>query len=280
MESRSSSKLALLYLLSAALLWSIGGLFIRLVELNPFAIAGIRSGIAACSLGVCCRSFKFTGSQAQIGSAIAYASTVFFFVLGIQWTTVATTCFLQYTAPLYIALFSRCFLNEPLKRLDWISMALVFPGITLFFLDRLEISHLKGNICSLISGISLAWVTLFLRKQKESSSMESLILGNILCFLLCTPFYFEKWPTFHDWTCLLILGIFQLGLSYWFYAQALKYVNAIEAILIPIIAPVLNPLWVLLFLGEVPGFWSLCGGVLVLGTVTFRSILFLKNNKH
>jgi drug/metabolite transporter (DMT)-like permease len=70
---------------------------------------------------------------------------------------------------------------------------------------------------------------------------------------------------------LLALGVFQLGLPYVLYATAIKYVTALEATLILLLEPVLNPLWVMLALSERPGHWAILGGALVLGAVLARA---------
>ncbi len=79
-------------------------------------------------------------------------------------------------------------------------------------------------------------------------------------------------PPAGDWVYLLLLGIFQLGLSYILYAEAIKHITALSSILIAMIEPILNPLWVLLIIGEVPGSWAVVGGVIILGTVTLRAV--------
>jgi drug/metabolite transporter (DMT)-like permease len=56
------------------------------------------------------------------------------------------------------------------------------------------------------------------------------------------------------------------------YSKAIPHVRAIEAVLIPILEPVLNPIWVLVFVGEVPSGWALLGGVIVLGAVMARGL--------
>jgi drug/metabolite transporter (DMT)-like permease len=75
---------------------------------------------------------------------------------------------------------------------------------------------------------------------------------------------------------LIFLGVVQLGLSYVFYSEAIKHVSALEAILIPGIEPILNPIWVFLMLGEAPGKWALVGGFVVLVSVTLRSLIAVR----
>ena len=100
--------------------------------------------------------------------------------------------------------------------------------------------------------------------------MESVLLGNILAGIATLPFMFQSMPSARSWLGLVLLGTIQLGLAYVFYATAVKHISAIESALIPVIEPLFNPIWVLLFVGEAPGLWTIIGGVLVVGGVTGR----------
>ena len=260
-----------------ALLWSLGGLLIKLIEWNPMAIAGTRSALAALMILLFLRRPLLTWTFAQVGGAIAYAATVLLYVVANKLTTAANTILLQYTSPVYVALFGTWFLRERASVKDWVAIMIVLGGISLFFMDRLSPEGFWGNICALTSGVSFAWLTLFLRKQKSGSPLESVLLGNIITTLICIPFMFESIPRdLTNWGPLLVLGILQLGVSYILYSKAIKRVTALEAVLITMIEPILNPLWVFLVVGETQGPWSFVGGVIVLSTVVLRGILVVR----
>jgi drug/metabolite transporter (DMT)-like permease len=87
---------------------------------------------------------------------------------------------------------------------------------------------------------------------------------------------FGSMPDARSWIGLVFLGVIQLGLSYVLYSKAIKHVTAIEAILVPGIEPILNPIWVFLILGERPGKWALIGGFIVLISVTLRSLIAIR----
>ncbi len=262
---------ALAFLILTAVLWSMGGLLIKLIEWNPLAIAGARSLIAAVMMLAYRLIFlgkpDFRFSTPRIGGAVAYVATVVLFVSATKMTTAANAILLQYTAPAYIAVLGAVFLNEKTTRLDWLTIALAFGGMGLFFLDRLSVGNVIGNIFAALSGLTFSVMVIFLRAQKDQSPLDSLILGNILTALVCLPFYFQGSPGWGNWGIAVLLGVFQLGLSYIFYSEAIRHVRALDGILVPIVEPILNPLWVLLFLGEVPGPWAILGGFIVLGSV-------------
>ncbi len=259
-------------LVAVAVLWSSGGVLIKLIEWNPLAIAGMRSAITAVLIMIVVRKPKFSFSSVQIGGAICFMGTVLCFVSATKLTTAANAILLQYTAPIYTALFARRFLGEETSWVDWITIAVVLGGVALFFLDDLTIGGYYGNILALVSGVSHAWLGLFLRKQRKVSTYESILLGNILTAAIGLPFMFGASLSAADWTGLALLGVFQLGFSYILYAYAIKQVQALDAMLIFMIEPILNPIWVYFVVGESPGRWAIVGGAVVIVSVTLRSI--------
>ena len=268
----SIERRAIVLLFLTAVLWSLGGLLIKWVNWSAMAIAGMRSAIAAVVFWVYLRRPKFDWSFAQLGGAVAYSSTVVLFVLANKMTTAANAIILQYTAPIYVALFGSWFLGERTTKGDWLTILTVMGGMVLFFLDDLSTGNFYGNLLAILSGMSFAAMVLFLRKQKTGSPMESVFLGNIITAGLGLPFYFQSAPEVTGWIGLLLLGIFQLGFPYIFYTLAVPGVTALQAVLIPVIEPLLNPVWVLLFMGETPGPWAILGGLVVLVAVTLRCL--------
>jgi drug/metabolite transporter (DMT)-like permease len=217
---------------------------------------------------------RFTGSVAQIGGAVAYAATVLLYVVAVKMTTAANAILLQYTAPIWVALFSAWFLSEKVRRLDWAAVSLSIVGMTLFFREGLASASLVGDLLALLSGVTIAWMTLFLRKQKDGSPLESVLLGNILAALFGLPFIVSgPLPDAQGWLGLLLLGVLQLGISYVLYSAAIRHVTAFDAILFSTLEPLLNPVWVLLLLGERPGIWALVGGALVVLAITGRGLI-------
>ncbi len=266
---------AVILLVCTAVLWSTSGILIKLVDWNPVAIAGIRSAVAALLMWAYVKRPHFTWSAAQIGGAVAYAATVILFVVANKMTTSANVILLQYTAPIYVAIFGHLLLGEKTTRMDLVAIIMVFLGMGLFFKDELSPGAFWGNILAVLSGVTFALVAVLLRMQKQGSPIESVILGNILAAIIAIPFMTGPYPDIKGWVVLVFMGLFQLGLSYILYSNALIHVTAMEGILIPLIEPVLNPIWVLIFTGEKPGIWALVGGVLVLIAVTTRSIIMV-----
>lgn len=268
---------SVLLLVIAALCWSLGGLLIKYVTWSPLAVAGGRGFIAAVFLLLTNRGLRFHFSRDQVIGAIGYAACTVTFCTATKLTTAANAILLQYTAPVWVALFGAWFLGERATRADWATIVAVLLGMGLFFADSLELSHVAGNLIAVLSGVCFAGMTMALRRQKNSSATESIILGNLLAFAIGL-WWIVRSPMLpaDGWAALLTLGVVQLGVSYWLYARAIKHVTALEAVLIPVIEPILNPVWVLLWSGERPSAWALVGGVIVLGAVTLRAAVSVR----
>lgn len=264
---------AILLLIAAAVLWSSAGVLIKWVSLPALSVAGFRSAIALPVLLLFFGRRAVNFSVAQIVGGISYAATVTLFVSATKLTTSGNAILLQYTAPLYVALLSGWLLHERTRWFDWAAVVAVLCGMSLFFMDRLSAGGLTGNIMAVCSGFSFACLIIAMRSQKEASPAGSAILGNLLTVLICLPWMIESPPGGADGIGLAMMGVFQLGLAYVCYSVAIRNVTAMEAILIPVLEPLLNPLWTFLFIGERIGPWALSGGAVVLLSVLFRGFM-------
>ena len=235
-------------------------------------ISGMRGAIAAIFLLLAFRPKKWQINRYMIGGALAYALCITSFVLANKWTNAANAILLQYTAPVHVAVFAYWFLGEKPLRIDWAAIAMVLVGMVLFFADDLSLSGMWGNLAGLISGVGFAWIALLLRKQKDADPVQSIILGNLIAAAIAVPFMFGKAPTAMGWVGLVLLGVIQIGLAYALFSIAIRYVTALEALLISTLEPILNPVWVFLLLGEQPGRLAIFGGCVIIAAVLLRSL--------
>lgn len=262
---------AALYLVITAILWSTGGFMIKGVDWSPMAVAGVRSLIAAFVMWIAFRKERLTFSKTQWGGALAECATVVLFVYATKLTTAANAILLQYTAPVYVALLGAWLLKEKTTVKDWLTIALVFVGMLFFFGDKVSPGGMLGNLCAIASGISFAFLYIFSRMQKNQSPHGSILLGNLLTFIISLPFLGGLSFSLLNILSILFLGVFQLGISYVLYTYAIKQVNALDAILITTIEPLLNPIWVFFIIGEQPGMFALIGGSIVLASILLRA---------
>ena len=267
-----------IFLMLAAAFWSFGGLWIKLITLDSLVIAGGRSAIAAVMIALLARgaSWKKPTPAVWFG-AIAYAGTVLLFVSATKLTTAANAILLQYTAPIYVALLSPLPLKERITRLDWLTVAAVMVGMSFFFMDQLSPDGMVGNLLAIVSGVFFALTVIALRRDHtRGASLQMVLVGNIITALVGLPFAVGVAPQGNDLLYLALLGIVQLGFGYILFVRGVGSVSAIEGALIPMLEPLLNPIWVMLFYGERPSLLSICGGFFVIAAVTVRGLYLAK----
>jgi len=267
---------AILAVAACALLWSTGGLFVKLIDWNPFAIAGIRSLIGGLVILAFLRRPVFTWSFAQVAGGVCYAACMIGFVAANKLTTAANAILLQYTAPIWAAILGWAFLKESVSRRDWAAMAAVVGGMVLFFMDSLTLGGMQGNLVAILSGIFFAGAMVAFRAQKDGSSRESILLSHAIAFLVSIPFLFGGWPSLAGLGAIGFLGVFQIGISAILLTYGVKHVTAVQSLLTAVIEPLFNPVWVFLVIGERPGPKALVGGAVILVAVTVRSVLSLR----
>ena len=273
-----SQKRAMLLMCLCAFLWSVGGLFIKLLPWNAAAICGVRSGISALIILLYMAKMKYrlTLKNPMVWLAgLGLMGTMLLFVSANKLTTSANAIVLQSTAPLYIMVISALFFRAHYSRREYVLVAITMGGIALFFLDQLTPGGLLGNVLALLSGLTMALMyTASGRLPDDDSSMSALVVGHTAAALAGMPFLFLTQVEISPLTvsAILILGVFQLGIPYILYAIAVRRCSPLSCSLIGMIEPLFNPVWVLLVLGEKPGFFALIGGIIVLSAVTLWSV--------
>ena len=272
MDSLSERRKAILYLALAAILWSTSGLFVKILDWQPISILAGRSLFASIVFLFYLRRIPTRFNRWQLLAAGMFILTQFLFVTSTKMTTAANAIFLQYTAPIYVVLLAFWLLREKPASTDWVSMLIIFIGLTLFFGDKLSTDGFYGNLLAILSGVTSAVMMVAFRAQKNGNPAESNLIAFLLTATLGFPFVLKETWTLTNWSILAFLGVFQIGLAFIFFTQGIKHIPALEANLIGTLEPVLNPIWVFLFYGESMGAFALIGGLVVLGGVTLSAI--------
>jgi len=257
----------------AALLWSSGGLFIKLVPYTPMQISFFRCSVAAVTFAVIFRGSLLRLNKLSILNSFFYAATLIFYVIAMKTTTAANAIFLQSTAPIYVLIFEPILNKTNWEKANIITIAVCFGGMILFFIGGLEPGQLEGNIFALMSGIVFAALFLGLKKNEKKYQQSSIFIGNIIVAIICIPFLSTLQEiVFTDLWKVIYLGVFQIAIAYAFFSTGLKRVFAVEASIISMVEPVLNPVWVFLGYGEVPSVTAIIGGIIIITAITIRTI--------
>jgi drug/metabolite transporter (DMT)-like permease len=277
-------------LATAAALFSTGGAAIKAADFTGWQTAGLRSGIAAVAILLIAPAARrgWTGRAVLVG--FAYAACLTLFVLANRLTTAANTIYLQSTAPLYLLVLSPWLLKEPIRRQDLRFMAAVALGLALFFVSEeppvaSAPDPMRGNLLALISGFCWAITVCGLRwlgsgNGRRGSAMAAVVSGNITAFLVAVPMGLPLGShTVTDWSVVIYLGVFQIAVAYVLVTSGLTHIPALEASLILLIEPVLNPVWAWLFQGERPGPWAVLGGAIILGATALKGWLDARSQR-
>jgi drug/metabolite transporter (DMT)-like permease len=288
MHPRSKARLQLA---AAAVLFSTGGAAIKATEFSAWQTAGLRSGIAAVAiLGLAPEARRGWSRRAMI-VGVAYAVCLTLFVLANRLTTAANTIYLQATAPLYLALLAPWLLREPTRRQDLGFMAAIGVGLALFFLGSespvaTAPDPVRGNVLAIASGLFWAITVCGLRWMgaaggEHGTAAAAVTSGNLTAFLVALPFALPLGGhSLRDWSLVAYLGVFQIAVAYIFVTRALAVIPALEASLILLIEPVLNPVWAWIVQGERPGPWALVGGAVILGATTTKGWLDARSGRE
>ena len=271
-----------LRILAAAALFSTGGAVIKSAQLTGWQIACFRSGVGALAILAMAAEARrgWTWRTPLVG--LAYAGTVLLFVLANKLTTSANTIYLQSTAPLYLLLLGPWLLNEPLRRRDLFFLGALAAGLVLLFLGSeppraTATDPVLGNVLAAASGVTWAFTLVGLRwlasraPPGANPAVAATVAGNAIAFLiaLVAAPVFATTPRPQDLLIIGFLGVFQIALAYVLLTRSVRSVTALEAALLLLLEPVLNPVWAFLVHHEVPGPLAMAGaGVILAATAT------------
>lgn len=264
-----------------ALLWSTSGLFIKLIDWQPFAIAAVRSAISSVFIWLVIKKPRFTFSFDQVISALAYAITMTLFVFANKHTTAANAILLQYGAPVYVAILGSIMLKEKPRVEHWLALLAILCGMVLFFQDSLGAGNFLGDAVATLTGFTFALNIVMLRKQKDARPLDALLMGNIFTALIAGSIsLFLPAPIFtvKSIFAILELGIFQIGVSSILFAYGIKRITALESILTAVLEPLFSPVWVYIIIGEAPGRRAILGGLVIIGAVVSSSLVSIRRN--
>lgn len=265
----------------SAVLYSIGGLCIKIIPWGGMAINGARTAIALAVIGLYLLATHHRPRMNRwvLLGALAVCGTNILYAVANKLTTAANTIVLQFTAPIFVILLSALFFGKKPKRLDLMACALVLGGVLLFFVDSLSAGGMLGNVLALLSGVSYAGVFL-MNDMPDSDAISSVFWGDMVSAVVGIPFVVRETDfSSHTLFALVVLGVFQVALAYILLTEGLKTTPAVTASLISGIEPVLNPILVAVFYHEMVGPLALVGAVIVVGSIVLYNVLLAKAPK-
>jgi drug/metabolite transporter (DMT)-like permease len=218
-------------------------------------------------------------------TSVLYAALLILFVLATKLTTAANAIFLQYTAPVYVLILEPLFYKEKFRLRDLTTVAACVAGMSLFFVGKLRPDDVSGNLIALASGVCFALFFLLMRhsKARDVNRASATIYGNLISVVICAPAFLgavRRGISVVDFGCIAYLGIVQLGLAYLLFTSAMaRGVRSLDASIIGYVEPVLNPVWVFLFIGERPSGWAIVGGAVIIASVMAHTLIAARSRK-
>ena len=265
----------------AAVLYSIGGLCIKLIPWGGMAINGGRTAIALVVIGLYLAATRHKPKMNLwvLVGALAVCGTNILFSIANKLTTAANAIVLQFTAPIFVILFSILLFGKRPQKLDLLACGLVLGGVLLFFVDSLSAGGMLGNILALLSGVSYAGVFM-MNDMPDSDAISSVFWGDVISAVVGLPFLgYEAEFTPNVLAPLLVLGIFQVGAAYILLTEGLKTTPPVTASLVSGIEPVLNPILVAVFYHEMIGPVALVGAMVVVGSVVLYNVMLARHTE-
>lgn len=282
-NASNKKKRAMLLMVITACMWSIGGLFIKLISWSPFMIAGVRSAISGSVMAIYMKhehvAFRLNRYSFFAGLGLGLSATLF--TVANKLTTAANAIVLQYTAPVFILILSALLFHQKMQRREIGVVAVTLAGMVLFFLDQLSPGNVVGNLLGILAGVFLALMFVMVGRggDDDSTRMSGILIAHIMTFLIGVPLGLTGVLAAStpgagaslglEILYVVILGVFQLGIPYVLYGIASKDCSPLACSLIGMLEPLLNPVWVAIFTGEVPGMYALIGAVIIILTVSW-----------
>jgi drug/metabolite transporter (DMT)-like permease len=284
-EAGDQTGRGLLLVAAAAAFWSSGGLIVRSLDTtDPWKIIFWRSVFACLFLVgyVIARERDRTlAAFASMGPAglllsLCFALASISFVIALGLTSVANTLVILSTAPFVAALLSRFVLGEAIRSRTWVAMLVALVGVSIMVSDSFGESSLRGNLVACVMPLAFALGTVVIRRQRHLQMTPALALSPLIAVVVAAPLATSLRVSGRDLVLLAVFGCVQLGTGLAIYAVGARLAPPAKVALVSMLETVLGPLWVWLFVAEVPGVAAIAGGSIVLVALAAHTVVDLR----
>ncbi len=285
------NKKALIMIILAGILWGSSCLFVELwktIGLTPLEMTALR--VIASFLCFFAYVLLFNRSAFKtklkdiplyVGSGVTLFGTAAFYYTSMDLTSVSTAVVLMYMAPILVLGWSVAFFGEKLTVKKIAAVVCVIIGYALVSgIVGGACFNLKGVIMGLLSGVSYGTYSIFTKIQARkncnsiTATVYSFLFAAVAVVCICNFSHIrEILVQYPSKTILLSVfhGIITFVLPYFLYALSLKEIPAGVASSMAIVEPLSGTLFGVALLGESLSVISLCGIVLILGSVVVLS---------
>ena len=211
---------------------------------------------------------------------VFFAGTIMGFVLALTHTTVANTVFTMSAIPFFTAIMAWLLLGERINLLTIIAILVASVGIALMVGDGFASGSAFGNLMAILTAFAFACFVVVLRKGRSTNMLASLIVAALIASTVAAFMASgDLFLSLHDLTLCLIWGAVISGISYFLMVSSSRYLQGAELTLLVLLEFILAPIWVYLFINEVPGRMTLIGGCVVVVAVSSHALLSNRKTK-
>ena len=214
--------------------------------------------------------FKDAGFPAVLGGLVMSLSFIAF-VVAMTNTTVANVVFIISTQTMFLAIFGYFYLKEKVSFISFISILLAMSGITVMVGDSLSSGSFFGNLVALAIPINFSILVMIIRKNKNLDMVPAIFYSGIFSviygLILSESFVF----TGHDILMGFFLGVPQLAFGFICITIGSRSTSSSTIGLLMLSETICAPIWVLLFLNEIPPASTLIGGFIIILAIIIKS---------
>ena len=274
-NTNKNTNYGIVLIIAAAFLWSTAGAFVKLIDMEPLTLSATRSVFAALALLPFLRPKQIHWNKFLFILMLLYATTCGSYIAGLKYTNATNAVALHFTSPLWIYAWT-LIRGRKIRLKEFLPMICIVLGIIICILEPKEGTSQIGNIYALFSGITFAAFAICLPKNGSPNNVGVICLSNIFS----VPFLYLLAPgnvlvefshiTMGVWVAIAALGALQLALAYCLFAIGITKIGAQKATVIGLLEMILNPIWVLVFAGEMPSLYGIiCWCFILVGLIIY-----------
>ena len=213
---------------------------------------------------------KYAGLPGLLGGFVMSLSFIAF-VVAMTNTSVANVVFIISTQTMFLAIFGYFYLKEKVSLVSFISILLAMSGITIMVGDSLTSGSFFGNLVALAIPINFSILVMIIRKNKNLDMVPAIFYSGIFSvaygLILSESFVF----TSHDILMGFLLGVPQLAFGFICITIGSRSTPSTTIGLLMLSETICAPIWVLLFLNEIPPVSTLIGGFIIIIAIIIKS---------
>jgi drug/metabolite transporter (DMT)-like permease len=272
---------------SGIFIMSLESLFIKYATVSPMVLSfylGIFIFISMITtLLFKKKEYIKTAFKSSIGILVLCAFIMgcsnIFFISAIKMITVANVVIIFSTSALFSSLIAYLFFREKITKNILYASFFMFVGLFVIFSDKLEFGSIKGNIFALLCTISLSLSFVIMSRYKEINRLLLIAFAGLALSIIAFFLSDDLKIDINNLLIIMFMGLVVSSFSRVLLGTGAKYISAAEMSLLMLIETIMAPIWVWIFLNEIPSIYTFIGGSIIIFTLIINSIYTIKRKQ-